>query len=117
MQLVLISLERGVATGEESYVDRDQFFGVEQGTGIIEINGIFNHVEDGMAVIVPAGSPHSVRNTGEGTLRFYTFHALPEHKDDIPQSTKTVADRRHAREHWDGWTTERHGADAGARAA
>ena len=101
-----MTLQPGDEIGEEVHDDRDQFFRIEEGSGIVEIDGVPNHVEDDFAVIVPAGARHNVRNTGSGALRLYTIHAPPEHLDGIVQSTKAEADRRHPHEEWDGRTSE-----------
>jgi mannose-6-phosphate isomerase-like protein (cupin superfamily) len=106
LQLVLMTLQPGEEIGEEVHEDRDQFFRIEEGAGVIDIDGIENPVEDDIAVIVPAGARHNVRNTGEEPLQFYTIYGPPEHKDGIVQSTKAEADARHRDEEWDGGTTE-----------
>jgi mannose-6-phosphate isomerase-like protein (cupin superfamily) len=101
-----MTLQPGDEIGEEVHEDRDQFFRIEEGTGIIDIDGRENAVEDDFAVIVPAGARHNVRNTGGAPLRLYTIYAPPEHKDGVVQETKADADRRHHDEEWDGKTTE-----------
>ena len=106
LQLVLMTLQPGEEIGEEVHEDRDQFFRIEEGSGVIDIDGVENAVEDDIAVIVPAGARHNVRNTGDEPLQLYTIYGPPEHKDGIVQSTKAEADARHAQEEWDGATTE-----------
>jgi len=106
LQLVLMTLQPGDEIGAEVHEDRDQFFRIEEGEGTIDIDGQTNRVEDDFAVIVPAGARHNVRNTGSKPLRLYTIYAPPEHKDQVVQSTKAEADRRHPHEEWDGETTE-----------
>jgi mannose-6-phosphate isomerase-like protein (cupin superfamily) len=106
LQLVLMTLQPGEEIGEEVHEDRDQFFRIEQGSGVIDIDGIENAVQGDIAVIVPAGARHNVRNTGNGPLQLYTIYAPPEHKDGIVQSTKVEAEARHHQEEWDGGTTE-----------
>ena len=106
LQLVLMTLPPGCDIGEEVHEDRDQFFRFEEGTGAVDIDGVANSVEDGTAVIVPAGARHNVRNTGDVPLKLYTIYGPPEHLDGIVQSTKEEADARHAQEEWDGKTTE-----------
>jgi mannose-6-phosphate isomerase-like protein (cupin superfamily) len=104
LQLVLMSLEPGEEIGEEVHPDRDQFFRVEEGSGEIVIDGHVNPVEDDIAVIVPAGAVHNVRNTGDEPLRLYTIYGPPEHVDGTVHATKAEADASH--EHFDGKTTE-----------
>ena len=106
LQLVLMTLPPGCDIGAEVHDDRDQFFRFEGGTGAVDIDGVANPVEDGTAVIVPAGARHNVRNTGNQPLKLYTIYGPPEHKDGIVQATKDDADARHHDEEWDGKTTE-----------
>ena len=106
LQLVLMTLQPGEEIGEEIHEDRDQFFRIEEGSGVIDIDGVENKVEDDIAVIVPAGARHNVRNTGDEPLQLYTIYGPPEHKDGVVQSTKAEADARHHEEEWNGETTE-----------
>lgn len=106
LQLVLMNLPPGCDIGEEVHPDRDQFFRIEEGSGVIEIDGVTNPVEDDFAVIVPAGARHNVINNGTEPLRLYTIYGPPEHMDGIVHSTKEQAESRHHDEEWDGKTTE-----------
>ena len=106
LQLVLMTLQSGEEIGSEVHPDRDQFFRIEEGEGVVDIDGVANPVSDDFAVIVPAGARHNVRNTGSAPLRLYTLYGPPEHKDAIVQSTKAEAEARHHQEEWDGATTE-----------
>jgi mannose-6-phosphate isomerase-like protein (cupin superfamily) len=106
LQLVLMTLQPGEEIGSEVHADRDQFFRFEEGAGKVDIDDNSYDVEDGSGVIVPAGARHNVRNTGSGPLRLYTLYGPPEHRDQVVQSTKADADRRHQHEEWDGATTE-----------
>lgn len=106
LQLVLMTLPPGCDIGEEVHDDRDQFFRIEQGEGVIAIDGVENRVEDDFAVIVPAGARHNVINTGSEPLRLYTLYAPPEHRDGIVHRDKAQAERDHDNDHWDGETTE-----------
>jgi len=106
IQLVLMTLQPGEQIGAEVHTDRDQFFRFEEGEGTVDIDDNCYQVTDGSGIIVPAGSRHNVRNTGDGPLKLYTLYASPEHKDGIVQSTKADADARHAHEEWNGETTE-----------
>lgn len=104
LQLVLMALRPGEEIGEEVHEDRDQFFRVEKGKGEIDIDGVTTRIKSDMAMIVPAGARHNVRNTGEKALRLYTVYAPPEHVDGTVHATKADADA--SDEHFDGKTTE-----------
>ena len=104
LQLVLMALKPGEEIGEEVHEDRDQFFRVEAGRGEVVIDGNTTPVRADMAIIVPAGARHNVRNTGEAPLKLYTLYAPPEHREGTVHATKADADADH--EHFDGTTTE-----------
>jgi mannose-6-phosphate isomerase-like protein (cupin superfamily) len=104
MQLVLMTLQPGEEIGAEVHDDRTQFFRVESGTGEIWIDDVKSKIQDDMAMIVPAGAKHNVKNTGSKALKLYTIYAPPEHVDKTVHATK--ADANAAHEHFDGKTTE-----------
>jgi mannose-6-phosphate isomerase-like protein (cupin superfamily) len=104
MQLVLMALQPGEEIGEEVHPDRDQFFRVEKGEGEVWIDGAPTRIESGVAIVVPAGARHNVRNPGGKPLKLYTIYAPPEHADGTRQATR--ADAQASREHFDGKTTE-----------
>jgi mannose-6-phosphate isomerase-like protein (cupin superfamily) len=106
LQLVLMTLPPGCDIGEEVHEDRDQFFRIEEGNGVIYIDGAANRVEDDFAVIVPAGARHNVVNDGAGPLQLYTLYAPPEHRDGTVHRDKEQAERDHDDDHWDGETSE-----------
>lgn len=106
MQLVLMTLQPGQDIGAEVHPDIDQFFRIEQGEGIVEIDGARHPVKDDDAIIVPAGAPHNVIAGRGGPLKLYTLYGPPEHKDGIVQATKAEAEARHEAEQFDGRTTE-----------
>jgi mannose-6-phosphate isomerase-like protein (cupin superfamily) len=104
MQLVLMALRPGEEIGEEVHIDRDQFFRVEVGEGEVWIDGQQSRIESAMAIVVPAGARHNVRNTGDGPLKLYTIYAPPEHLDRTVHRTRV--DAKAAHEHFDGLSTE-----------
>lgn len=104
LQLVLMSLQPGEDIGAEVHDDRDQFFRVEAGNGEVSIDDRRTKLEEDMAVIVPAGARHNIRNTGEKPLKLYTIYGPPEHLERTVHVTK--ADAAASEEHFDGKTTE-----------
>ena len=104
LQLVLMALKPGEEIGEEVHEDRDQFFRVEKGTGEIWIDGAMTRIKSDMAMIVPAGARHNVKNTGDEPLKLYTIYGPPEHVDGTVHATKAEADA--SEEHFNGKTTE-----------
>ena len=85
LQLVVMSLEPGEEIGEEVHDDRDQFFRIEEGEGMISIDGVDHAVKDDDGVIVPQGARHNVKATGTEPLKLYTIYGPPEHIDGTVQ--------------------------------
>lgn len=103
-QLVLMSLKPGEGIGEEVHT-LDQFFRIEEGTGRAVIDGVEHKIEDGSAVVIPAGARHNVINDSSEEMKLYTIYSPPEHKDNVLHATKAdaIADTE---DHFDGKATE-----------
>ena len=104
LQLVLMALQPGEEIGEEVHADTDQFFRVEKGKGEVVIDGKATKIKSDTAIIIPAGTRHNIKNTGDKPLKLYTLYAPPEHIDGTVHATKADAEAEH--EHFDGTTTE-----------
>lgn len=104
-QLVSMCLKPGEDIGEEIHSDNDQFFRFEKGEGKVVIDGNEYEVEDGSAVVVPAGAKHNVINVSTTEdLKLYTIYSPAHHKDGIVRVTKEEAMANE--EDFDGKTTE-----------
>ena len=104
-QLVLMSLKPNEEIGEETHPDNDQFFRIEAGHGKCIIDGNEYQIEDGDAIVVPAGAKHNIINADNETeLKMYTIYSPAHHKDGIVRATKKEAEQDEAE--FDGTTTE-----------
>ncbi|MEX0932274.1 MAG: cupin domain-containing protein [Parcubacteria group bacterium] len=104
-QLVLMSLRPGEDIGVETHGENDQFFRIEAGKGRVTIDGHEYELEDGSAVVVPAGAEHNVENTSETEdLKLYTIYSPAHHKDGIVRATKEEAMAKE--EEYDGENSE-----------
>lgn len=90
-QLVLMSLLPGEEIGLETHGNHDQFFRIESGRGVVQLDDEEQALEDGSAVVVPAGVRHNVINRGQSPLRLYTLYSPPEHPDGTVHHTKREA--------------------------
>ena len=97
MQLVLMTLKPGEDIGAEVHEDTDQFFRVESGKGEVETDGRTTPIDEDMAVVVPAGMRHNIRNTGKEPLQLYTIYAPPQHKPGTVHHTRAEAERAEAK--------------------
>jgi mannose-6-phosphate isomerase-like protein (cupin superfamily) len=91
MQLVVMALQPGEELGEEVHVSTDQYFRVEEGKGKIWMDGNVAAIESDMAIVVPAGMRHNIKNTGHKALKLYTLYAPPQHVDGTVHRTKAEA--------------------------
>jgi len=104
-QLVLMKLNPGEEIGMEVHPDNDQFFRIEQGQGKCIIDGNEYKLEDGTAVVVPAGAQHNIINVSSTEeLKLYTIYSPAHHKDGIVRTTKEEAEADSPE--FDGKTTE-----------
>ncbi|MEK6873269.1 MAG: cupin domain-containing protein [Nanoarchaeota archaeon] len=104
-QLVLMSLKPKEEIGMEVHKENDQFFRFEKGKGKCIIDGHEYKIEDGFAVVVPAGAKHNIINTSDKEeLKLYTIYSPAHHKDGIVRATKKEAEANESE--FDGKTTE-----------
>lgn len=92
MQLVVMALEPGEELGEEIHAHTDQFFRVEEGNGTVWIDGQETRIESDIAIVIPAGARHNIKNTGHEPLKLYTIYAPPNHPDGTVHPTKADAE-------------------------
>jgi mannose-6-phosphate isomerase-like protein (cupin superfamily) len=99
-QLVVMTLKPGEEIGLETHDDRDQFIRVEEGEGVAILDGEKHALEDGTAVVIPAGTEHNVINTSKDEkLRLYTVYSPAEHPDGTIHRTKAEADEYEKHHH------------------
>jgi mannose-6-phosphate isomerase-like protein (cupin superfamily) len=88
-----MTLQPGEDIGLETHDGHDQFIRVEAGTGVVLLEGKESALEDGSAVVIPAGTEHNVVNTSDDEpLRLYTLYSPPEHPDGTVHRTKQEAE-------------------------
>lgn len=90
-QLVIMSLKPREDIGLEVHDNVDQFFRVDEGEGVVVIDGDEQQIKDGFAVVVPAGSEHNITNTGSTDLKLYTVYSPPNHPDGTVHKTHQEA--------------------------
>jgi mannose-6-phosphate isomerase-like protein (cupin superfamily) len=61
---------------EEKHNNVTQFIRVEEGTGVITIDGRSVRVKDGDAVIIPPGAVHTVKCTSKIPLKLYSVYSV-----------------------------------------
>jgi mannose-6-phosphate isomerase-like protein (cupin superfamily) len=99
-QLVIMTLQPGEEIGTEHHTGHDQFIRVEAGQGVAILDGEKHALEDGVAVVIPAGTEHNVINTSESEpLRMYTLYTPPEHPEGTVHATKAEADEYEKHHH------------------
>jgi mannose-6-phosphate isomerase-like protein (cupin superfamily) len=92
IQLVVMALAPGDDIGMETHTDVDQLIRVEAGKGTAVLNGKKYDLEDGSAVVIPAGTEHNIINSSrQEPLKLYTIYSPPEHPDCTVHTNKAEA--------------------------
>jgi mannose-6-phosphate isomerase-like protein (cupin superfamily) len=92
-QLVVMALQPGEDIGKETHPDTDQFIRVEAGTGKAILDGQEYPLQDGSAIVIPAGAEHNIINTSStALLKLYTVYTPPEHPAGTIHKTKAEAE-------------------------
>jgi mannose-6-phosphate isomerase-like protein (cupin superfamily) len=85
LQLTLMSIPVGEDIGLEAHPDTDQFLRLDRGRGRVQMGpekdrlAFEREVEDGWAVMVPAGTWHNITNIGDEPMRLYAVYAPVHH--------------------------------------
>lgn len=90
-QLVVMSLLPYEDIGEEVH-DVDQFIRIEVGKGKTILDGVETEIEDGFAVVIPAGTRHNIINTDNKPMKLYTVYTPPNHPEGTVHKTKVEAE-------------------------
>ncbi len=98
-QLVVMALQPYEAIGAEVHT-LDQFLRMEEGSGETVLDGVQTAIRAGFAVVVPAGVPHNIINTGSVPLKLSTLYAPLNHCDGVVHHTR--ADAEADNKHFDG---------------
>lgn len=61
----------GVVTQLHSLTDVTEVYVMLSGSGVVEVNGESQPVSPGDQIVIPAGAPQRIRNSGSGDLCFY----------------------------------------------
>jgi mannose-6-phosphate isomerase-like protein (cupin superfamily) len=99
LQLTLMSIPPGEDIGLEAHPKTDQFLRVDGGRGRVQMGltedqlDFDQEVEDGWAMLVPAGTWHNVTNIGDEPLRLYAVYAPVHHAVGAVQATADDAER------------------------
>lgn len=103
-QLVLMALKPNEDIGLETH-KLDQFFRVEAGNGEVILNDVHTAIKPGFGIVVPAGTPHNIVNTGVTAMKLVTLYSPPNHRDGVIHITRKDAEKDN--EKFDGKPTER----------
>jgi mannose-6-phosphate isomerase-like protein (cupin superfamily) len=99
LQLTLMSIRPGDDIGLEVHPETDQFLRLDGGRGRVQMGpaedqlDFDQEVEDGWAMLVPAGSWHNVTNIGDEPIHLYAVYAPVHHAAGAVQATAEDAER------------------------
>ena len=102
LQLTFMSIPVGEDIGLEAHPETDQFLRLDAGRGRVQMGSAKDQlefdreVEDGWAIVVPAGTWHNVTNIGDEPMRLYAVYAPVHHAAGKVHAT--AADAEHDEE-------------------
>lgn len=100
LQLVVMHLQPREDIGEEVHT-LDQFLRIESGKGLVILDGEERQIENGTAIVIPAGVRHNVTNTEDSQpLKLYSIYTPPQHMEGTVHRTKAEAEA--SEEHYTG---------------
>ncbi|WP_243577925.1 cupin domain-containing protein [Clostridium minihomine] len=98
LQLTLMNIKPGKSIGLEVHPHLDQFIRIEQGTGLVKMGdskdklNFQKPVQEGYAIVIPAGKWHNLINTGKQPLKLYSVYAPPQHARGTVHETREIAE-------------------------
>ncbi len=102
MQMTVMTLQPGEDIGLELHTTTDQFLRVEEGNGIVmmgdsEDNLDFQkRVSDDIAIFIPAGKWHNLKNDSDKPLKLYSIYSPVEHPHSTIHATREEGLEGHA---------------------
>ncbi len=90
-QLVLMSIPPGVEIGETRHPQSDLFLFILEGEGEITRKSKSHVARKGDAMVVPAGTRHNLKNSGEDDLKLIAIFTSPEYPKDAVCKTQDDA--------------------------
>jgi len=97
LQVTLMSIPVGQDIGLEIHPNVDQFLRIEEGEGLVQMGpgpdrlDYQRKVEDGSAILIPAGTWHNLTNIGNEPLKLYSIYSPPQHPHGAVHRTKAEA--------------------------
>jgi len=74
-QHILRNIKPGHSIPKETQSTIDKFLRVEEGNGIVKIDGIDYQMNNGIGIFIPAGKEHEIINNGVVNLKLYAIHS------------------------------------------
>ena len=94
-----MSIPVGEDIGLEAHPETDQFLRLDAGHGRVQMGAskdqldFDREVEDGWAILVPAGTWHNVTNIGDEPMRLYAVYAPVHHSSGKVHATSADAEQ------------------------
>ena len=94
MQMTVMTIQPGEDIGLELHTATDQFIRVEQGDGIVMMGDkedqldFQKRISDDMAVFIPAGKWHNLKNDSDKPLKLYSIYSPVEHPHGTVHATR-----------------------------
>ncbi len=86
-QVVLMCIAQNDEIPKEVH-EGDQIFVIVEGEGKAILNGNETSLSKNSVLVIPAGTGHTIKNTGAGDLKLFTIYTPPHHKPGTRHATR-----------------------------
>ena len=83
MSIATIFVDPGKESKMHFHKKMEEIYYILDGKGEININGIVTKIKKGYAILLPVGSKHQIRNTGQKVLKFISVDSPSFEENDI----------------------------------
>jgi mannose-6-phosphate isomerase-like protein (cupin superfamily) len=90
MQVVVMNIPVNEDIPLEVHPKTTQFIHIKSGSGLVQIDSKKYNVSKNDDIIIPSGTQHYVKNTGNTPLLLYTIYSPPEHEHKLIQKKKPI---------------------------
>jgi mannose-6-phosphate isomerase-like protein (cupin superfamily) len=96
LAVIWVHGEPGSQQGLHAHEDSEQVYVIVRGRGLMIVDNEEREVETGMAILIPAGAEHAIRNTGTDPLEYISATTPPFPADIDGDSWQVSYERRAA---------------------
>lgn len=77
LNLAVVTIDKGQAAQPHLHCATEELYFILEGQGEVKVGEMMSEVSQGYAIFIPPGNIHTIRNTGQTTLRLLAINSPP----------------------------------------